>query len=82
MAAKAKWLLRMLKVAGSIPGRGCTDLHCAPGAQGVLPTRVGVAASQLDLPSLTPLSEAGCGRLQLGVAHCATSVALLKVVDN
>ena len=30
--------------------------------------------SQVDLPSLTPLSEAGCGRLQLGVPHWATSV--------
>ena len=26
-------------------------------------------ASQLDLPSLTPLSVTGCGRLQLGVPH-------------
>ena len=40
------------------------SLHLAiPGAQGVLPTRVGDATSQLDLPSLTPLSVAGCGRL-------------------
>ena len=29
---------------------------------------------RVDLPSLTPLSVAGCGRLQLGVPHCATSV--------
>ena len=35
---------------------------------------VGGATSQLDLPSLTPLSVAGCGRLQLGVPHWATSV--------
>ena len=34
----------------------------------------GGATSQLDLPSLTPLSVAGCGRLQLGVPHWATSV--------
>ena len=33
-----------------------------------------VATSQLDVPSLTPLSVAGCGRLQLGVTHWATSV--------
>ena len=32
------------------------------------------ASSQLDLPSLTPLSVAGCGRLQLGIPHWATSV--------
>ena len=44
------------------------------GAQGVVPMRVGGATSQLDLPSLTPLSVAGCGRLQLGVPHWATSV--------
>ena len=36
---------------------------------GVLPMRVGGAASELDLPSLTPLSVAGCGRLQLGVPN-------------
>ena len=41
-----------------------------------------VPTSQLDLPSLTLLSVAGCGRLQLGVPHWATSVALLQVVDN
>ena len=34
----------------------------------------GGATSQLDLPSLTPLFVAGCGRLQLGVSHWATSV--------
>ena len=45
-----------------------------PGAQGVLPMRVGGATSQLDLASLTPLSVAGCGRLPLGVPHWATSV--------
>ena len=40
--------------------------------------RVGGATSQLDLPSLTPLSVAGCGRLQLGVPHWATSVDYCK----
>ena len=39
-----------------------------------LPIRVGGATSQLDVPSLTPLSLAGCGRLQLGVPHWAASV--------
>ena len=43
---------------------------------------VGVTASQLYLPSLTRLSVAGCGRLQLGAAHWATLLALLQVVDN
>ena len=68
--------------AGSIPGRGCTDLYCVRGDQGVLPMTVGVTASRLDLPSLSPLSVAGCGRLKLGVAHWVTLVALLEVVDN
>ena len=52
----------------------CTDLYYARGAQGVLPMRAGGAISQLDLPSLTLMSVAGCGRLQLGVPHWATSV--------
>ena len=47
-------------VARSIPLR-CTDLYYARGALGVLPMRVRGATSQLDLPSLTPLSVAGCG---------------------
>ena len=42
---------------------------------------VGVTASQLNLPSLTSLSVAGCGRLQLGAVHWAT-LALLQVVDS
>ena len=61
-------------VARSSPAEVCTDLYYASGAQGVLPMRVGGATSQLDLPSLTPLSVAGCGRLQLGVPHWAASV--------
>ena len=44
-----------------------TDLYYTRGAQRVLPMRVGGATSQLDLPSLTPLSVASCGRLQQGV---------------
>ena len=38
--------------------------------------------SQLELLSLTLLSVADRGRLQLGIANWATSVALLQVVDN
>ena len=41
---------------------------------GILPIREEDATSQLDIPSLTPLYEADCGRLQLGVPHWATSV--------
>ena len=40
--------------------------------------RVGVATSQLDQPSLVQLSVAGCGRLQVGVPHWATSVYYCK----
>ena len=43
--------------------------------------RVGGATSQLDLPSLTPLSVAGCGQLQLGVP-IGLLQQLLQVVDN
>ena len=43
------------------------------GAQGIAPLNSeGVMASQLDLPSLTSFSVAGCGRLQLGAANWAT----------
>ena len=38
----------------------------------------GGATSRLDLPFLTPLSFAGCGRLQPGVPHWATSVEYCK----
>ena len=40
--------------------------------------RVGGATRQLDLPSLTPLSIAGCGWLQRGAPHWATSVNYCK----
>ena len=57
---------------------GFTDLYYAWGTQEVLPMRVGGATSQLYLLSLTPLSVAGCGRLQLGVPHLAASVHYCK----
>ena len=44
--------------------------------------RVGVTASQLDLPFQAPLPVAGCGRLQLVAPHWATTVALLQVNNN
>ena len=53
---------------------GCTDLYYARGAQGVTAHEGGGATSQLDLPSQTPLSVAGYGRLQRVVPHWATSV--------
>ena len=65
------------EVARSIP-RGCIDLYYARSAQGVLPMRVWGATSQFDLPSSSPLSVAGCGRLELGVPNLATSVDYCK----
>ena len=38
----------------------------------------GGVTSQLDLPSLTPLSVADCGRLQLGVPNWTTAVDYCK----
>ena len=43
---------------------------------------MGLTASQLDLPSLTELFVAACGRLQLEAAYWATSVSFLQVVEN
>ena len=45
-------------------------------------SRVRLTASQLDPPSLTLLSVADCGRLQLVAANWATLVPFLQVVDN
>ena len=42
----------------------------------------GGATSQLDLPSLTSWSVAGCGRLQLGVPHLATTVDYCKKFNS
>ena len=74
-------LPRVLWELSSIPGREThifvliCSLHEA--LIGVFPCKGwGVAASQLALPTLTPLSVAGWGRLQRGAAHWATSVAL------
>ena len=68
-------------VARSIPLR-CTDLYCARGAQGVLPMRVGGATSQLDQPSLTPMSVAGWFLTATRSSPVGCFSALLKVVDN
>ena len=66
------------KVASPAVAISCTDLYYARLAKGVLPMRVGGATSQLDLQSLTPLSIAGCGRLQQGVLYWFTSVDYCK----
>ena len=49
---------------------------------GHFPVKGGGNGQSFDLPSQTPLSVAGRGRLQLGAAHWATSVTLLQAVDN
>ena len=65
------WLVQqVLRFVGSIN----TVQYAIRGAQGALLMRMGGATSQLDLPSLVPMSVAGCGRLELGVPHWATSV--------
>ena len=64
----------------------CRHLHGAiRGAEGVLPyVGWGVTASKLDLPSLTPMSEAGSWVWSpaIGVTRWATLLALLQEVDN
>ena len=55
VAAQSMWLPRMLKVAGSIPGRGCTGLYYARGAHEALMTA-------------TRSSPLGCFRRLLQVA--------------
>ena len=64
-ALQGRWLPRMLKVTGSIPGRGCTDLYRARRRSGGTAHEGGGDESrQLDNPYLTTLSGADCGRLQ------------------
>ena len=55
---------------------------CSGRSGGTTTENGGCDQSELDLQSVTPLSVAGCGRLPLGVANWATSLALLPVVDN
>ena len=82
------WHSERLRVHGSLACSKscdlCPYLHRAiRGALGVLPcVGYGVTANLLDLPFLTPLSKAGCGRLQQVAPNWDTSVALLQVVDN
>ena len=64
----------MLKVARSIIGEAALIYTMHEALMGILPIRAGGANSQLDLPSLSPLSVASCGRLQLGVTQWTISV--------
>ena len=61
-------------VAMSIPADAALIYTMHEALGGVLLIRVGGETSQLDLPSLMPLSVAGCGQLQLRVPRWATSV--------
>ena len=81
---------RRSRVRASMAGENLvvynSHLHRAIcGALEVLPcVECGVTVSQLNLPSLTPLSVASCGLLQLGGPHLSitsSNVALLQVVD-
>ena len=68
-------MLKVARLQDRIPA--VAELHrfiICTRRSGVLPMRVGGATTQLDLPPLTPLSVDGCGIVQLGVPHWATSV--------
>ena len=88
MAAQAVRWPGIPKVAQSAVRRSLSAANlviCSPHCtvqyvelRGYYPVLGGGATSQLDLPSLTPLSVAGCGRLQLGAPHWATSVNYCK----
>ena len=67
----------MLKVARQIPAEAVLIILCTRHS-GDTTHYGGGETSQLDLPSLTPLSIADGGRLQLGVPHWATSVDYYK----
>ena len=49
-----------------------------------MPMTVRGATSQFDLPYLTPLSVASCGRLKLGVSHWVRSVdhCMYLIIDH
>ena len=72
-------MLKVARLQDRIPA--VAELHrfiYARCHQGVLPMGVGGATSQLDQPSATPLSVAGCGRLLLVVPNWATLVDYCK----
>ena len=72
-------MLKVARLQDRIPD--VAELHrfilCARRSGGTV-HEGGGATGQLDLPFLTPLSVAACGRLQLGVLHWATSVDYCK----
>ena len=64
----------MLKIARLTPGKAAQIYTVHEVLREVLSLMMGLMASQLDVPSLTPLAVARCGQLQLGV----TRLGLLK----
>ena len=76
---------RIAKVVASHAEGGRVDswlrlrrfIPCTRSSRGIAHEGGGVTG-QLDLPPLTPLSVAGCSRLQLGVPHWGTSVDYCK----
>ena len=70
-ASHCSWLPRI--ASRSIPA----EVRCTSRSGGTAHEDRG-ATSQLDLPSLTPLSVAGCGWLQLGIPNWAASVHYCK----
>ena len=71
----------MLKIARSIPCMGFTDLHCARGAQEVLPMRVGGTGQSIESTVSDPIVRGWLWSTATRVAHWATAVALLQLVD-
>ena len=69
-------MLKVTRLQDRIPA--VAELHrftlCTRSSGGTAHEGWGSLMGSLDLPSLTPLSVAGCGRLQLGIPHWATSV--------
>ena len=63
-----KLVVLCLRFQGRFPVEAAPIYTVHEGAQGLLPMRVWGATSQLDLPSLTPLSVASCCRMQLEVS--------------
>ena len=61
------WLTQCSKSCDLQPSPHCTVQYVE--LRGYCPVQGGGATSQLDLPSLTPLSVAGCVSLQLGAPH-------------
>ena len=81
MHTMSSLLLRMLKVTGLIPCRGCTDLYCARGTQKYCPRGLGCDQSIGSTVS-DAIVRSWLWSTATRSSHRATSVALLQVVNN